>query len=377
MSEPRPNPQDFEKRILLVVIGMTPQIVTETLYKIAVTAESPFIPTEIHIITTEEGARKANEKLLASGGAEGWMERFKADFQLPEIHFAEDCIHVIADTEGAFIDDNDSSRHNAIASDFIIRKVFEYCNDPESAIHLSMAGGRKTMSFYSGYALSLYGRDQDTLSHVLVNPPFQNCDDFFYPRPGESTLLIGGAIHNIEDARIILSDIPFVRMRNYVPEELLRGEAGYVETIEKIEKFAQPPNLWLDCPNLTVYFNDFPVKLEPGEFAYYYWFCERCIDGEPPLNPADDDYILDFLRIYSLYTEKTGKHYLDVEKIARVKKLEKQKKWFETKSSALKKAISDQIGHRLATPFLIKYSKRKSAMGYHINLPSEAIELQH
>jgi CRISPR-associated protein (TIGR02584 family) len=33
---------------------------------------------------------------------------------------------------------------------------------------MSIAGGRKTMGFYAGYALSLYGRAQDRMSHVLV-----------------------------------------------------------------------------------------------------------------------------------------------------------------------------------------------------------------
>jgi CRISPR-associated protein (TIGR02584 family) len=39
--------------------------------------------------------------------------------------------------------------------------------DPQASLHVSIAGERKTMGFYVGYALSLFGRTQGRLSHVL------------------------------------------------------------------------------------------------------------------------------------------------------------------------------------------------------------------
>jgi CRISPR-associated protein (TIGR02584 family) len=61
--------------------------------------------------------------------------------------------------------------------------VRELTADPDCAIHASIAGGRKTMGFYLGYALSLFGRPQDRLSHVLVSSPFESNQNFFYPLP--------------------------------------------------------------------------------------------------------------------------------------------------------------------------------------------------
>ena len=52
-----------------------------------------------------------------------------------------------------------------------------------ASLHVSIAGGRKTMGFYVGYALSLFARDQDRLSHVLVPPSLESRQDFFYPPP--------------------------------------------------------------------------------------------------------------------------------------------------------------------------------------------------
>ncbi|MDD2761211.1 MAG: CRISPR-associated ring nuclease, partial [Methylomonas sp.] len=61
------QPNDYPKRILLAVSGMSPQIVTETVYALAVIQAAPFVPTEIHLITTQSGARQAKLRLLAEG----------------------------------------------------------------------------------------------------------------------------------------------------------------------------------------------------------------------------------------------------------------------------------------------------------------------
>jgi CRISPR-associated protein (TIGR02584 family) len=49
-------------------------------------------------------------------------------------------------------------------------------------LHVSIAGGRKSMGFFAGYAFSLFGRTQDRLSHVLVNDPFESFPDFYFPQ---------------------------------------------------------------------------------------------------------------------------------------------------------------------------------------------------
>jgi CRISPR-associated protein (TIGR02584 family) len=65
MEHTMKSPHHYPKRILLAVSGMSPQILTETLYAIAVAEKvTPFVPTEVHLITTQEGARRAKLELL-------------------------------------------------------------------------------------------------------------------------------------------------------------------------------------------------------------------------------------------------------------------------------------------------------------------------
>ncbi len=54
-------PTAYSRRILLAVTGLSPQIVTETLYALA--RDGGFVPGEIHLLTTQEGARLAKAAL--------------------------------------------------------------------------------------------------------------------------------------------------------------------------------------------------------------------------------------------------------------------------------------------------------------------------
>lgn len=103
----------------------------------------------------------------------GWTE--------PPIRFDSDYIHVIRGVDGSELDDIVDEAGNHAAADQITRLLRELTRDPGNRLHVSLAGGRKTMGFYIGYALSLYARPQDRLSHVLVNPPFESHPEFFYP----------------------------------------------------------------------------------------------------------------------------------------------------------------------------------------------------
>lgn len=53
-----------DRRILVSVTGMTPQVVTETLY--ALVTQDHAVPTEIHLITTANGRNRALRDLLDS-----------------------------------------------------------------------------------------------------------------------------------------------------------------------------------------------------------------------------------------------------------------------------------------------------------------------
>lgn len=375
---------DYPRRVLLVVIGKTPQIVTETLYRLTVQTERPFVPTEVHLITTQEGADSARNALLGVADNQGWIHQFQLDFNLPDLGFTNERIHVIRDTEGAFLDDSESTEHNRTASDYITRVIYKLCCDATCALHVSLAGGRKTMSFYAGYALSLYGRNQDRLSHVLVDLPFQSNKDFFYPRPKPERIEVGNQYYNTHDAKIILSDIPFVRMRYGVPPALLRGEAGYQESVDRIQQLNAPPVLKFQKSRTRLSINGIDIELKPVEYCYYLWMCQRSLQEQGVLEPALENSLQDFLALYAeLFNEVSGLYERVEEVLGERVEEDKRKKgrlsrlnWVQARNSNIKKVLNKELGVRMAKAFLVTNVGRKNQPAYGVMLEDVTVKIE-
>ena len=85
------DPENCSRRILLAVNGLSPQVVTETVYALA-RAHPRALPTEIHVVTTAEGAERARLALLSR--VPGWFDEkfgYQPDSHPGELyHLAED-----------------------------------------------------------------------------------------------------------------------------------------------------------------------------------------------------------------------------------------------------------------------------------------------
>lgn len=279
------NPDRYPRRILLCVAGLSPQVVTETVFALAVTGEPRFVPTDIHLLTTAEGAQRARLTLL--GDEPGWFHRLRRDYGLPDIRFDLDTIHVLRGPDGRPLDDIRSQADNEALADAITARVRELTADPEGAVHASIAGGRKTMGFYLGYALTLFGRPQDRLSHVLVSGPFESNPNFFYPAPVSRVIFATGPDQRPLDASaavVTLADIPFVRLRDGLQEALLRGGASFGDTVRQAQRNLAAPSLTLDAATCRARCGDTILRLTPISFAWLAWFARRALAGLPPLH---------------------------------------------------------------------------------------------
>src|SRR5262249_5952673 len=150
-------------------------------------------------------------------------------------------IHVINGPTGEQLDDIVEDADNTAVADFITERVRDITADPRSSLHVSIAGGRKTMGFYIGYALSLFSRTQDQPPRVRASPPFESLPASFYPAPRPREIRDrDGHVLDASKARVHLGDIPFVRLRDGLPQSLLEGRARFSEAIEQAQK-ALPP----------------------------------------------------------------------------------------------------------------------------------------
>lgn len=286
-----------KKRILVAVTGMSPQIVTETLY--ALVTQKKWVPHEIHVLTTLVGGRKIEETLL---GEKGYFQQFCREYELQEQpQFTQQSIHIICDNNGQQLSDIRSVQDNDSAADMIVRFIHDLCLEDNHELHVSIAGGRKSMGFYIGYALSLFGRKEDILSHVLVSEPFESSRDFFYPAK-ESRLITlnNGEQKDMSQAQVILAEIPFVRIRDGKPKLNLDDTWNYRQAVEATQNILlENFNLDIDLETRTIRCGDTqPIQLQAQPFSLYAAFAKLaeqkrkvCKDNADDMNILINEYI--------------------------------------------------------------------------------------
>ncbi len=284
-------PHEYPRRVVLAATGLSPQVVTETIYALAVVGTPPFLPTDIHLLTTEVGKQQAERSLLTG---DAWLSRLCDEYDLPPIAFSPDNIHVIG--KSAPLTDIRTAQDNDIAANHIAEHIRTLTSDRDSALHVSIAGGRKTMGFYTGYALSLYGRTQDRLSHVLVSAPYESLPDFFYPSPTRRVIHDRDTRpHDASQAKVTLAAIPFVRLREGLPEGLLNGTESFVDTVKAAQHVIGPPELVIALSGKRICAGGKVVKLPPAQLAFLAWLARRRMHGEEGVNcptdgVPDEDY---------------------------------------------------------------------------------------
>lgn len=291
------NPGKYPRRVLLAVSGLSPQIITETLYALAVssTAADRFVPTEIEVITTAEGAQRIRQHLLDP--EMGAVRRLCRDFGLTKVLFTEDHIRTVKAIDGSQLADIRTADDNSRLADEITDRIRTLTADPNCALHVSLAGGRKTMGFYAGYALSIFGREQDRLSHVLVSEPFETAPDFWYPRPKPELLHVRGIATppkqestepppftvSSAEVQIGLAMIPFIRLRQGLPLALLEGREGFGATVAAADVAFGPAHLTIHLASREVVADGRTVKLQPAPFAFYVALASRAVQKQEPL----------------------------------------------------------------------------------------------
>lgn len=359
----RPDPSSYHRRILVGVTGLAPQVVTETVYALALQRVPAFVPTEIHIVTSERGAEVAAATLLDSG--DGQLSRLCRDYGLSPIRFDADCIHILTDSDGRPMGDLQTPRPQTLAADTITGLIQELTRDDSAALHVSLAGGRKSMSFYIGYAVSMFGRAQDRLSHVLVSPPFEEVKDFFYPPAAPAQMKTrSGETVSTADAQVLLSEIPFVRLRHYLPRELLQGGARFSDVVEAVAETVGPPTLVYDEAGQRLYCGGVVVEMQHYPLALYLWLARRAARGDGAVVTRD----MDATGFLTEYAHLVGPGSGDYDNAVHSLHSGFDEADFRSKVSLVKKALVQSLGKFGAEPYLIARFGPRGRASYGLTL---------
>lgn len=369
------DPSEYPRRILLVVSGMSPQILTETLWALTQQRTPAFRPTEIHLITTTTGARNARLNLLDASN--GQFLHFCSEYELDVAIFPASNIHIISATDGTLLEDIRTPEENEAAADFITDSIRALTDDDNAALHVSMAGGRKTMGYYAGYALSLFGRVQDRLSHVLVSEPFEGQPKFYFPT--RTSRLFEATTKKVLDAReaqVTLAEIPFVRLRDEIPERLLAGRAGFSETIAHAQKPADRDSLTVDIVGRRLIIADEELILPPIQFAWYAWIIRRLLDGSPEVSVLDliepnTTLAIEFMALFEQIEGEMGR---DLDRTREGMKYGMGRGWFDEMKSRTNKTLTQHLGSALAKRYQITGFGKRGYTRYTAMLEADQIE---
>jgi CRISPR-associated protein NE0113 (Cas_NE0113) len=218
---------------------------------------------------------------------------------------------VITGADGKPLDDILTDADNVAVADFITEQVRALTADPAVSLHVTIAGGRKTMGLYIGYALSLFGRSQDRLSHVLVSPPFESLTEFFYPSPRTQVIRDrDGQPLDAKEARVHLGQIPFVRLRDGLPKRLLEGRVPFSEAVAEAQKALPPVALTLEPAKRRVIAADKAFVLQRSHFAFYWMMAERCRAGRGGVRRDDGSVGAELLEYYGRLVNRSSGTYV-------------------------------------------------------------------
>jgi len=273
--------------VLFAVTGMSPAVLTETVWALA-HQSPPVIPSRVVVLTTTIGRDAIVKALLtptpAFGNRSVWSclrtaietDGFDLSDRLRFGSTGQDiCVFTSADSRGISheLADIATPGDNAAAADFILEHLRRFVEDPDVPVIASIAGGRKTMGALLFACMTLVGRETDRLTHVLVDPQCERTAQpgFFFPGQPAILRTQEGKPVRLSRTPVTLSDIPFVPLRNRF-RELENVPGTYLKMVQLYSRGLKhdvetPVQLQMDAAASTVVVDGISVVLRRR--AYY------------------------------------------------------------------------------------------------------------
>ncbi len=353
------------KNLLVCVSGLTPQIVTETFYCLAVQKKIKI--DEIYVITTKRG----RDVILGIDDAPHTpatalkieLQNLCKKYRIKMPIFDNNDEHIItAKEESLELSDIRTDKHNVLFPNKVCEFISKLTANPYCTLYCSISGGRKTMGVHLAFALSLFGRENDKLLHVLTSE--ENEFKGFYP------------INKNEDKALEISEIPFVRLRSFIRKDEPDNEIlshNYKEIVDytqsQLKIQSNKTKMILDIERREISFNKNKKSLQPLLFLFYFHFVEAKLKNIKSYQVADfidDKTRTDFIEYFQVYYPN---HYV------------KEKKWynkgfskedFRSMRSVVNSAIKELIGDEdFAKQFIVDVDRIYGSSVYYIKAEKE------
>lgn len=274
----------MKKNILVCVTGLTPQVVTEALFCLSKQREKISVD-EVYVLTTSKGRDVIAGKKVTVGKGRSLqlpalsleIDRMCNKYKFKRPKFDSTGEHVKVATELSIeLNDIRDDHHNKLFPNTVCRFLNELSKDNDNIVHCLISGGRKSMSVDLAFGLSLFGRENDRLWHVLthVDQEFQH----FFPEKKS------------QEKDLMLSEIPYVRLRRILANGIGNinfSEFNFTEIVnftqqELLKKVAE--KLYISTRRREIWYgNNERVEIGPKPINLYRYLADNNLNYKRPI----------------------------------------------------------------------------------------------
>jgi CRISPR-associated protein (TIGR02584 family) len=287
--------------VLVAVTGMSPAVLTETVWGLAFPAErgTPrVVPDRVIALTTSAGREAIAGQLFGPDAV--WDSLREAVLGRGHKTDPRLCFGVTGDAVKVFtiqaggkpseLSDISTEAENIAVADFITDELWGHVEKPGTRLIASISGGFKTMSALLFAGMSLLGRNDDLITHVLVGAPYDTgvlSPRFFFPaQPCQELKGRDGGVWLARDAQLRLGFVPFVPLHDLL--EKYRKPRSYSDLVARCKsrldrQRREPVRLRLSVAKRQVRVNDTVLTLPAQAFLFLWFLAERARSAQAPL----------------------------------------------------------------------------------------------
>jgi CRISPR-associated protein (TIGR02584 family) len=319
-----------------------------------VTDDEPVVPDRVIAVTTTTGRDILVEKLFKQGHWEKMIARLQGlgvdlDRKL-KFGAIGDCIRVYSNlAKNSELDDIRTQEDNEAVAEFLMETLRAFTENPDVRLVVSIAGGRKTTGALLHSVMTLIGRSQDSIKHILVNEPWTWFPDYLYPGcEGEFKDRETGELLDSNDAVLELAEVPFVPLRYLFQRDMEKCAGSYMGLMQHLRSrslnFSHELEVDADPNRGTLRINGIEVSLSPLHYLFYLYCLQRASNGFPPISAFIDIRIGDLESLVGAYrVDGDFQHWTYKAALDGVDPAEDIRKWANGVRSALKVANFDQV----------------------------------
>jgi hypothetical protein len=211
-----------------------------------------------------------------------------------------------------------------------------------------------------------------------VSPPFESHPQFYYPTPYQRVIHTLDRVQlalDCRDAIVTLAEIPFVSLREGLPQNLLEGRASFSSVVHAAKSILAPPRLCLDLDSRQIQAGATIITLPPAELALFAAFARAAKAGANALPaPPKDAGDLAWAAHYLEERRKIVGDMADLDAAERALKSGMDGAYFSALLSKLRRRLKQSLG-AAAAPYLIDDGGARPRK-YRLKLPANSIEFR-